>query len=50
MKPFIWFRRGATAYEAQFGSCVVRIVHLSGDHLRFKPWRRLSIRFYKDYS
>lgn len=48
MKPFIWFRRGATAYEAQFGSLVVRIVHLDGAYWRFKPWRRFSFTLHKE--
>ena len=43
---FIWFKKYATAYEAQFGRIVVRICHLSGAFWRFKPWRRISVRIW----
>lgn len=38
------FMRGATAYEFQVGRVVLRWCHLSGEHWRWKPWRRVTVQ------
>lgn len=43
---FLWFSKCATAYEAQFGRVVVRFCHLRGAYWAWKPWRRLSIKWW----
>lgn len=41
---FLWFKRGATAYEAQFGRVWIRICHLQGPYWKWKPWHRVWIQ------
>ena len=43
---FLWFKRGATAYEAQVGNWVLRLVHLRGEYWAWRPWRRVSLTRY----
>jgi len=43
---FLWFKRMATAYEAQFGSICIRWCFLKGEYWAWKPWKRLSIKRY----
>jgi len=42
------YLKGATAYEFQLGRVYVQVCHLSGEHWRFKPWRRVSFHIEKD--
>jgi hypothetical protein len=50
---FIAFK-GATAYEIwagveRWGVADIRVVHLRGQYWRFKPWRRVSVKFRSVY-
>lgn len=38
--------KGATAYELQVGRLEIRICFLRGAHWRWKPWRRVLIRWW----
>lgn len=44
--PFYWFAKGATSYEAQFGRIVIRLCHLQGEYWRWRPWRRVSVKWW----
>lgn len=50
MRKFFWYMKGATAYEAQLGPCVIRFVHLSGAYWKHQPWRRVSFQWDKDWK
>ncbi len=38
--------KGATAYEFQLGALGIRWNHLRGAYWAWKPWRRLSIKWW----
>lgn len=46
----MYYMRGATAYEFQWGRVWVRWCHLSGPYWKFKPWRRFSVTLIKEYD
>lgn len=51
MRRFIWGPgRGYTYYELQICALCIRWVHLSGDHWRWKPWRRLQFGWFPDWN
>lgn len=48
LKSFIPMK-GATAYEWQWRNLHLRIVHLSGDYWRWRPWRRVEVIWHEDW-
>ena len=40
----IWIK-GATAYELQIKHLYIRIVHLNGGPWKWRPWRRITIKW-----
>lgn len=40
----VYYLKGHTAHEIQFGRVYIRICHLSGAYWKNKPWRRFSVQ------
>lgn len=45
---YVGYMKGATAYEFQIWKVVFRWCYLKGKYWRFKPWNRISIKYYPE--